>query len=67
MEADQGVFYKRFENGDIVILAVHVNDCLVTGNSALHIGKFKIVMDQKYKLTDQGSANWLLGICHVAF
>ena len=62
MEADQGVFYKRFENGDIVILAVHVNDCLVTGNSALHIGKFKIVMDQKYKLTDQGSANWLLGI-----
>lgn len=33
MDADHGVFYKK-TGSNIIILAVHVDDCMVTGNSA---------------------------------
>jgi hypothetical protein len=60
-EADHGVFFKKLA-GNIVIVAVHVDDGLVTGSSTPLISKFKVEMDKKYKLTDLGPANWLLGI-----
>ena len=60
-EANHGVFYKEVRK-DIVILVVHVDDCMVTGNSKAFINKFKIEMNEKYKLTDLGPAHWLLGI-----
>ena len=60
-EADHGVFFKRVGK-DIVILAIHVNDGIVTGNNVSLIKKFKDDMNAKYKLTDLGPVNWLLGI-----
>jgi len=60
-ETDHGVFYKETGNS-IVILAVHVDDCMVTGSSTSFINKFKIEINEKYKLTDLGPAHWLLGI-----
>ena len=60
-EADHGVFFK-YIGKDIVILAVHVDDCMVTGSSTTLVNKFKREMNGKYKLTDLGPANWLLGI-----
>jgi transposase InsO family protein len=60
-DADFGVFFKKLAN-DLIILAVHVDDCMVTGNSISQINKFKISLNEKYKLTDFGPANWLLGI-----
>jgi hypothetical protein len=60
-EADHGVFFKKIGK-DIIILAVHVDDCAVTGSSIFYIEKFKTDMNEKYKLTDMGPANWLLGI-----
>jgi len=60
-EADHGVFLKEIGD-DIIILAVHVNDCMITGSSMKHIGNFKVEMNAKYKLTDLGPAHWLLGI-----
>jgi hypothetical protein len=60
-EADHGVFLKKFLK-DLIILAVHVDDCMVTGSSTSLVSKFKVEMDKKYKLTDMGPANWLLGI-----
>jgi transposase InsO family protein len=60
-EADHGVFFR--ETGThIVILAVHVDDCLVTGSSEKLVNAFKKEMNEKYKLTDLGPAHWLLGI-----
>src|SRR5271154_7105120 len=35
---------------------------MVTGSSSFQISQFKIEMNKKYKLTDLGPANWLLGI-----
>jgi hypothetical protein len=60
-EADHGIFFKRVGK-DIVILAVHVDDGMVTGNNVSLIKKFKEDMNAKYKLTDLGPVNWLLGI-----
>ena len=61
LEANHGVFFKRIGE-DIVILAVHVDDCAVTGNSMTIIKEFMIAMNKKYKLTNTGLASWLLGI-----
>lgn len=61
MEADHRVFFK-YIGKDVIILAVHVNDCMVTGSSISLVNKFKVEMNGKYKLTDLGPANWLLGI-----
>ncbi len=60
-EADHGVFVKRMGK-DVIILAVHVDDCLVTGNSQPLIDKFKVDINGKYKMTDLGPCKWLLGI-----
>jgi hypothetical protein len=60
-EADHGVFFKEVKD-QIIVLALHVNDCMVTGSSEKLTSDFKVQMKGKYKLTDLGSAHWLLGI-----
>lgn len=60
-EANHRVFIKKL-SGNIITVAVHVDDGMVTGSLKLLINKFKIEMDKKYKLTDLGPENWLLGI-----
>jgi hypothetical protein len=60
-EADHGVFYKEVGK-HIIIFVVHVDDGMVTGSSVSLINKFKEDMNAKYRLTDLGAANWLLGI-----
>ena len=57
-EADHGVFFKKIGK-DIIILAVHVDDCAVTGNSIKQIEQFKVDMDKKYKLIDMGPASFV--------
>jgi len=60
-EADHRLFYKE-ENGELVILAIHVDDCLMTGGSVKLNARVKVKINEKYKLTDLGPVNWLLGI-----
>ena len=55
------MFYKEVGK-HIIIFAVHVDDGMVTGSSVLLINKFKEDMNAKYKLTNLGTASWLLGI-----
>jgi len=61
VEADHGLFYKE-ENSELVILAIHVDDCLMTGGSVKLNMRVKVEINKKYKLTNLGPANWLLGI-----
>jgi hypothetical protein len=49
-------------NGHILILAVHVDDCVLTGSSSKQIAKFKLKLNSCYVLTDLGPVHWLLGI-----
>lgn len=60
-EADHGVFYKEVGK-DIIIFLVHVDDGMVTGSDVKLIKRFKEDMHAKYRLTDLGAVNWLLGI-----
>ena len=59
--ADLGIFYKRMQ-GHILILVIHVNDCIFTGSSPELIAKYKKKFDVHYKLTNLGPISWLLGI-----
>ena len=60
-EADPAVFYAHY-NGNITILACHVDDCMITRNFQISIQDYKDKLKEKYSLTDLGPANWLLGI-----
>jgi transposase InsO family protein len=60
-QADPGVFHARVE-GHILILAVHVDDCAMTGSSGELIAQYKQKFHSCYALTDLGPLHWLLGI-----
>jgi reverse transcriptase-like protein len=61
MHTDPGVFYTH-ENEHILILAVHVDDCIFTGSSNKLIMLYKQKLNTCYALTDLGPVHWLLGI-----
>ena len=60
-EADHTVFYIH-AGKDILILAIHVDDCTMTGSSDDLIQSYKLKIKLKYDLTDLGPIHWLLGI-----
>ena len=60
-EADQAVFYIH-TGKDILILAIHVNDCTMTGSSDDLIQSYKLKIKSKYDLTDFGPIHWLLSM-----
>jgi hypothetical protein len=62
--ADPGVFIARV-NRHILILAVHVDDCILTGSSSEQIAEYKLKLNSCYALTDLGPLHWLLGIKDV--
>jgi len=41
---------------------MHVDDCIITGNSSTAIANFKEQIHQCYTITDIGPIHWLLGI-----
>jgi hypothetical protein len=60
-QADPGIF--RMEIGEhILIMGVHIDDCVITGSSAELIDEYKHKLNNKYALTDLGPIHWLLGI-----
>ena len=59
--ADPGVFSSHVNN-HTTILAIHVDDCLITGSSPELITDYKHKLNQRYSLTDLGPVHWLLGI-----
>ncbi|TFY77263.1 hypothetical protein EWM64_g6750 [Hericium alpestre] len=60
-KSDPGVFYARVEK-HIIILAIHVDDCAMTGSSPKLLKDFKEKLNEQYALTDLGPIHWLLGI-----
>jgi Reverse transcriptase (RNA-dependent DNA polymerase) len=60
-KADPGVFYLQFEH-DTLILAVHIDDYVLTGSSSKLIGEYKSKIHSRYSLTNLGPIHWLLGI-----
>ena len=60
-EADQAVFFIHARKV-ILILAIHVDDCTMTGSSDDLIQNYKLKIKSKYDLTDLGPIHWLLGL-----
>jgi hypothetical protein len=47
---------------DVLILAVHVDDCIITSSSNELMRRYKQSLNARYALTDLGPIHWLLGI-----
>jgi hypothetical protein len=60
-QADPGVFYACMED-HVLVLAIHINDCIFTRDSAKLIAEYKEKSNEVYTLTDLGPVHWLLGI-----
>ena len=60
-EADPAIFYIHTSK-NILILAIHVNDCTITGSSDDLIQSYKLKIKSKYDLMDLRPIHWLLGI-----
>lgn len=54
--------YTRMEQGEVLIIAVYVDDLLVTGSCIDVIEKFKREMNQKFQMSDMGKLSYYLGI-----
>ena len=60
-DADPGVFYTH-HNDYTTILAIHIDDCMITGSSEELINEYKSKLNECYSLTDLGPIHWLLRI-----
>ena len=60
-KANPAIFYIQ-AGKDILILAIHINDCTMTWSSDDLIKSYKLKIKSKYDLIDLGPIHWLLGI-----
>ncbi len=61
LEKDHAV-YRLVTGSDIIILAIHVDDCTITGSSPSLIIKIQDRIGQLFKITLLGPISWLLGM-----
>lgn len=54
--------YVRKEHDEMLIVAVYVDDLLITGSSKTMINKFKAEMNQRFQMNDLGRLSYYLGI-----
>ena len=60
-DVDQAVFYHR-KGATLIIVLVHVDDCMITGTSITLILRFKIEIAKYVTITDLGELHWIFGI-----
>ena len=60
-QSDPGIF-SAHDAEHITILAIHVDDCMITSSSSSLIAEYKTKLNEQYSLTDLGPIHWLLGI-----
>jgi len=58
---DHTVFYRHFEN-NITILAVYVDDMIITGDDTLEIARLKENLSKEFEVKDLGQLRYFLGI-----
>ena len=60
-DVNQAVFYCK--NGStLIIVLVHVDDCMIAGTSVTLIHRFKIEIAKFVSITDLGKLHWILGM-----
>lgn len=58
---DYSVFTKR-SGESMVILAVYIDDIILTGNDVSEISALKSYLDEQFKIKDLGTLHYFLGI-----
>ena len=62
-QVDQAVFFKSDKKAsDIMVVAMHVDDCTIAASSARLIEALKTGMRKHVEVTDLGKLHWMLGI-----
>jgi hypothetical protein len=59
---DPGLYVLRRNNGDTLLLVVHVDDMAFTSNSASLMAEFKEALGRRFKVTFDGQLTWFLGL-----
>lgn len=54
--------YTKFEDGDVTIVGVYVDDLLVTGSNRSKVEEFKLRMNQQFEMSNLGLLSFYLGI-----
>ena len=60
---DQAVYHKlHAETGDLVVIAVHVDDCTIAASKQRLVDTLKSGLSKYVEVTDLGELHWMLGI-----
>ena len=61
-DADHCVYFKKFTDGNFIILLLYVDDMLIVGNDSKLIGKLKERLFKSFDMKDLGPAKQMLGM-----
>lgn len=59
---EYGLYVKKVENGDIIIVCLYVDDLIFTSNNLAMVEEFKLEMAAEFEMTDVGLMSYYLGI-----
>jgi len=59
---NQAVYFRHRTPGELVIVVVHVDDCMIVAKTLQEINEFKCNIKKHVEITDLGKLHWLLGI-----
>ena len=59
---EYGLYVKKIENGDMIIVCLYVDDLIFTSNNSAMVDEFKRHMAAEFEMTDIGLMSYYLGI-----
>ena len=60
-KVDHAIIFRHGQSSTIV-MAIHVDDCIITGSNVKEIQRVKGELNKKFRLMDLGPISWVLGI-----
>ena len=61
-EKEHGIYVRKNDKEDMIILCLYVDDLLITGSNPLAIEKFKERLKLEFEMTDLGLLSYFLGM-----
>ncbi|KAK8951018.1 hypothetical protein KSP39_PZI003140 [Platanthera zijinensis] len=60
--SEPGMYIKRDQNGDVLIVCLYVDDLLITGSNLDKINSFRSYIKASFEMTDLGLTRYFLGL-----